>query len=133
MWPKKIYNRKIFNYQSTHNMNNVLKNKIAWKIYFIWLFKRIIPLFVLELVLLVLVLWIFGRLVFVQQIFNNAFLASAQNPIRLASYMLDAFAATSWLKKIVIVFFLGFGVLIMRDIGRAIVSYSTTSKITKQK
>lgn len=114
-------------------MNNILKNKIAWKVYFIWLFKRVIPLFALEIVLIVLVLWFLGRLVFVQQVFTNAFLASSQNPFHLALYMFDAFVATSLFKKIVIVFFLGFGVLIMRDIGRAIVSYSTTSKVTRQK
>jgi hypothetical protein len=112
-------------------MKDVVKNKIAWKVYRVWLFKRIIPLFILELVLLTLALWILGRLVFVQQVFTNAFLASAQNPLILASYMFKAFWATSILKKIIILIFLSFGILIMRDVGRVFNSYITTSRVAK--
>ena len=112
--------------------NDIVKNRIAWKVYLVWLFKRIIPLFILELVLVVLALWILGRLVFVQQVFTNAFLASAQNPLTLAMYMFRAFWATSVLKKAIVLIFLGFGVLIMRDMGRALNSYITTSRVAKR-
>ncbi len=113
--------------------NNTIKNKIAWKVYFIWLFKRIIPLFVFELVILVLALFFLGKLVFVQKVFENAFLASAQNPLVVAIYMFRAFWTTSILKKIVILALLGLGILAMRDIGRVLNSYITTSKVAKQK
>ena len=112
---------------------NILKNKIIWKVYFVWLFKRIIPLFLFELILLVLAFWLLGRFVFVQQVFTNAFSSSAQNPLTLANYMLNAFEATGPLKKIIIIAILSFGVLFMRDIGRAMISYSTTSRAAKQK
>lgn len=109
-----------------------IKNKIVWKIYFVWLFKRIIPLFILELVLLILIFYFLGKLVFVQKVFENALLASMQNPILLASYMLRAFLGTSLVKQVVIVGILGMGVLFMRDIGRAIASYISTSRILKR-
>jgi len=112
---------------------NSIKNKIAWKVYFVWLFKRVIPLFALELVFLVLAFWLLGKLVFVQQVFTNAFLASAQNPLTVAIYMFNSFLDTDPVKKLIIVVLLGLGVLFMRDIGRALVSYSTTSRIAKQK
>jgi len=111
--------------------NNSIKNKIAWKIYFIWLFKRVLPLFVLEVILLILVLFFLGKLVFVQKVFENAFLASAQNPISLAVYMFGAFWKTSILKKLTILGILSLGVLFMRDIGRIFNSYITTSKVAK--
>lgn len=113
-------------------MNNPIKNKIVWKIYFIWLFKRIIPLFIAELVFLVLAFYFLGKLVFVSQVFQNAFLSSAQNPFTVALYMFDAFLATGPVKKIIIVILLSLGVLFMRDIGRMIVSYASTARITKK-
>lgn len=114
-------------------MDNNIKNKVAWKIYFVWLIKRIIPLFIFEIVFLVLVFYFLGKLVFVQSVFENAFLSSMQNPIFVASYMFKAFLGTSLIKKIIILGLLGFGVLFMRDMGRAMASYISTSRIAKQK
>ena len=113
-------------------LNNGIKNKVAWKIYFVWLFKRIIPLFILEIIFLVLVFYFLGKLVFVQQVFENAFLSSMQNPIVVASYMFKAFLSTSAVKKIIILIILGIGTLFMRDIGRALASYVSTSRIAKR-
>ena len=110
----------------------MIKNKIAWKIYFVWLFKRIIPLFILELVILVLALFFLGKLVFVQKVFENAFLSGAQNPFIVAVYMFKAFWTTSILKKVITLILLGLGVLFMRDIGRVLNSYITTSKVAKR-
>jgi hypothetical protein len=114
-------------------MNNPIKNKIAWKVYFIWLFKRIIPLFILEIIFLVLVFYFLGKVVFVQKVFENAFMFSAQNPIMVASYMLKAFLSTSLIKKIIVLGLLGFGVLFMREMGRALASYISTSRVARQK
>lgn len=114
-------------------MNNNIKNKIAWKIYFVWLFKRIIPLFILEIIFLVLVFYFLGQLVFVQRVFENAFLSGMQNPILVASYMFKAFLNTSLIKKMIVLGLLGLGVLFMRDIGRALTSYISTSRVAKQK
>lgn len=114
-------------------MDNNIKNKIAWKIYFVWLFKRIIPLFILEIIFLVLVFYFLGQLVFVQRVFENAFLSGAQNPVLVASYMFKAFLSTSLIKKIIVLGLLGLGVLFMRDIGRMLASYISTSRVAKQK
>lgn len=109
-----------------------VRGKVAWRIYFVWLFKRIIPLFILEIVFLVLVFYFLGKLVFVQSVFENAFLSSVQNPILVASYMFKAFLNTSIIKKIIVMGLLGFGVLLMRDMGRAIASYISTSRVAKR-
>lgn len=114
-------------------MDNNIKNKVVWKIYFVWLFKRIIPLFILEIIFLVLVFYFLGKLVFVQSVFENAFLLSAQNPFLVASYMFRAFMGTSLVKKIIVLGLLGLGVLFMRDMGRAMASYISTSRVAKQK
>ncbi|MCL5017099.1 MAG: hypothetical protein M1155_00315 [Patescibacteria group bacterium] len=71
-------------------------------------------------------------LFFWREVFSNAFLASAQNPFVLAFYMFKAFLTTSLLKKIIILILLGFGVLIIRDVGRMLNSYITTLRITKR-
>ena len=113
-------------------LNNGIKNKVAWRIYFVWLFKRIIPLFFLEAIFLVLVLYFLGKLVFVQSVFENAFLSSMQNPFLVASYMFKAFLGTSLIKKIIVLGLLGLGVLVMRDMGRAIASYISTSRVAKR-
>ncbi|MHB9019664.1 MAG: hypothetical protein ACYC3G_02200 [Minisyncoccota bacterium] len=114
-------------------MNNPIKNKIAWRVYFIWLFKRIIPLFIIEVVFLVLVFYVLGQLVFVQRVFENAFSSSMQNPLLVASYMFKAFLSTSLIKKIIVLGLLGIGVLLMRDIGRALSSYMSTSRVVAKR
>jgi hypothetical protein len=112
---------------------NLIKNRIAWKIYFVWLFKRIIPLFIFEMVLLILAFYFLGKTVWVQKVFENAFLSNAQNPIEVSVYLFKSFLGTTLIKQIIIVALLGFGVLLARDIGRALISYSTTSRRAKQK
>ncbi|MBU4348278.1 hypothetical protein KJ671_02130 [Patescibacteria group bacterium] len=112
--------------------NNLIKNKIAWKVYIVWLFRRIIPLLVLEIILLVLGFYFLGKFVFVQKVFENAFLSSAQNPIIVFLYMFNAFASTTFLKKIIVLILLSLGILCMKDVGRALVSYISTFRITKQ-
>ena len=97
-----------------------------------WLVKRILPLLILELVFLILALFLLGKLVFVQKVFENAFLSSAQNPITVAIYLLKAFMSSSLLKKIIVLFLLSAGVLIMRDFGRVVVSFITTSRVAKR-
>jgi hypothetical protein len=114
-------------------MNNSIKNKIAWKVYIVWLFKRVIPLLVAEIILLVLAFYFLGKFVFVQKVFENAFLSSAQNPIIVFLYMFNAFASTTLVKKFIILVLLSLGVLCMKDIGKALVSYISTLRITKQK
>jgi len=112
--------------------NNSIKNKIAWKVYLVWLFKRIIPLFILEIIFLIMVFYFLGKLVFVRQVFENAFLSSMQNPIVVASYMFKAFLGTSAVKKIIVLGLLGLGVLFMRDIGRMLASYISTARVAKR-
>lgn len=90
-------------------------------------------MFILEIIFLVLVFYFLGKLVFVQSVFENAFLSSMQNPLVVASYMFKAFLNTSSIKKIIILGLLGLGVLFMRDMGRAMASYISTSRIAKQK
>jgi hypothetical protein len=117
-------------------MNKTLKSKILWKIYVVWFLKRILPLVVLEVLVIVGALYTLAQFVFVEQVVSNAFLNSASNPWRLAVFLFYAFLNTHWFTQLAILIFLGLGALLLRDFGRALASYRSTSRaagfVTKQ-
>src|SRR3989344_9475853 len=111
---------------------NNLKSKILWKVYTAWFLKRILPLVVLEVLVIVGALYALAQFVFVEQVVSNAFLNSASNPWRLVVFLSYAFLSTHWFTKIDIVLFLGLGALLLRDFGRTVASYRSTSRaVTK--
>jgi len=111
---------------------NNLKSKILWKVYTAWFLKRILPLVVLEVLVIVGALYALAQFVFVEQVVSNAFSNSASNPWRLVVFLSYAFLSTHWFTKIAIVLFLGLGALLLRDFGRTVASYRSTSRaVTK--
>ena len=112
-------------------MSPILRSKILWKVYLAWFLKKILPLLVLEILILGVAIFFFARYVFIAKVVDNALLNAVHNPLQIFSFMFFAFLATSWLKKIVVVVFLGLGVLLLGDLGRVLTSARTTARATK--
>lgn len=110
---------------------NNLKSKILWKVYLVWFLKRILPLVVLEVLVIVGALYALAQFVFIEQVVSNAFINSASNPWRLVKFVFYAFLSTHWFTKIAVVIFLGLGALLLRDFGRILASYHSTSKAAR--
>lgn len=111
--------------------NSALKAKILWRVYITWLFKRILPLLVLELAILVVAVYLLARFVFIEKVVSNTFLAASNSPLLIVSFMFSAFLYTTFLNQAIIVVLLSLGILLLRDFGRALVSYRSTSRAVK--
>ncbi len=111
--------------------NSVFKSKILWKIYLVWFFRRILPLVVFEIVVLGAAVYLLAKYIFVEKVISNTFLFAGRNPLTMLSFLFDAFLRTSLLEQIAIIILLSIGALLLRDIGRTLASYRTTSRASE--
>lgn len=106
-------------------LGHFLKNRILWKVYFMWFLRRIVPLIVLQVAVFALAFRIFANNVFVSRVFTNAALVSEKGYWELLKYMLSAFINTHPLTQIVILIILGIISLLIRDLVRMAVTYKS--------
>lgn len=109
-------------------MSPLSKNKILWRVYIIWFFRRIMPLMLAQVLVISFALKIFGQKVFVVKVLENAALASNSNYWEFLNYLASAFFQTRLLVQIAILLILGVGALILRDIGKILITYLKTLK-----
>ena len=105
------------------SLSKALKNRLFWRVYIIWFLRRIVPLIILQVLALALAFRVFANNVFVSQVFKNAGLVASVNYLAILKYLVKAFLNTHPIIQIVAILALGFGALILRDIGRSLVIY----------
>lgn len=103
-----------------------MKNKILWKVYLIWFFRKIVPLMVFQAIVFGIALKIFANNVFVGQVFANAGVAANSGYIEFFKYLVGAFYKSRLVVQFVSLMILGVGALILRDIGRVVLTYLGT-------
>jgi len=101
-----------------------IRHRMVNKIYGIWFLRYAIPLFALELFILIGALSFFAKRVFVEKAVSNALAASFGNPLKLLAYLWGSFLATSPFTQIIIVLLIAIGLLLLRDMNRSIISYA---------
>ena len=90
----------------TNNMTNGIttkpefKGQVLNKIYRVWLLRKLLPVLVLEIAVLTGVLYILGRTVFIQRVFENALNILFINPSQIFGFAVDAFARAPLLTQI---------------------------------
>jgi len=104
-------------------LGHFLKNRILWKVYFMWFLRRIIPLIALQVAVFALAFRIFASNVFVSRVFSNAARVSERGYLDLLRYMFTAFMNTNPLTQVVILIILGIVSLLIRDLVRMLVTY----------
>lgn len=109
---------------------------VFFKIYLIWFFRRIVPLMILEIAVLLLALKAFAYKVFVGKVLENAAVSSNANYWDFFGYLAEAFFRANPLIQIVILILLGVGALLIRDLAKIGRTYFKTvwalKKETKQ-
>src|SRR3989344_2605800 len=108
-----------------------MRSKILFKIYFIWFFRRILPLMVFQVIVFGFALKLFANKVFVSAVLANAGTAAHSSYGEFFKYLLWAFFQARPATQAIILVGLGVGSLILRDIGRAIVAYIGTRTKTR--
>lgn len=84
------------------------KGEVINKIYRVWLFRKLLPVLVLEVAILTVVLYWLGRAVFFQRIFENALNVLFLEPRQIIDFVFVMFAHATSLARI-----LGFVVLVL--------------------
>lgn len=84
------------------------QGEILNKIYRVWLFRKLLPVLVLEVAVLTAVLYWLGRAVFFQRIFENALKVLFLEPRQIFDFIFVMFSHATPLARI-----LGFAVLVL--------------------
>jgi hypothetical protein len=102
---------------------NMFKNRVLWRVYFIWFFRRIVPLMAIQAVILGLALKIFAEKVFVRAVLQNAVQVADSGYWAFFKYLVISFLGTRPLVQIAILLGLGVSALIIRDLTRSLFTY----------
>ena len=75
------------------------KGQVLNQIYRVWLFRKLLPVLIFEVLLFSFVFYQIGRAIFVQKVFENALSVFFANPSHIINYALSSFAnAALWTK-----------------------------------
>lgn len=76
------------------------RGQILRQVYRVWLVRKFLPVFIAEIIVLSLLLYQAGRIVFVQRVFENAFNVLFNNPSGIINFGVTAFTHASTPAKI---------------------------------
>ena len=76
------------------------RGQILRQVYRVWLVRKFLPVFIGEIIVLTLLLYQAGRIVFVQRVFENAFSVLFNNPGGIINFGVTAFTHASTPAKI---------------------------------
>lgn len=92
-------NQTSYNEQATSGEAPRFKGEILTKIYRVWLFRKLLPVLIGEIVVLSFILYLLGRTVFIQRILENMLNIVFISPPQLISFFVSAFTNASLLTK----------------------------------
>lgn len=93
---------------STANISQKVRGHVLQKVYRVWLFRKLLPVLLLEVAVLAAVLYGLGRVVFIQRVLENGLNVLFLNPSAIFSFLADMFLKAPLLAKT-----LGVGVLVL--------------------
>jgi len=105
------------------SIKQLLKNKILWRIYILWFFRRIMPLIAAQILIFLIVLKIFAKNVFISKVFHNAANVADHGHWPFLKYAFFSFFNTHPLTQISILLILGVAALIIRDFIKVVFTY----------
>jgi len=107
------------------NNSEVFKNRILWRVYAVWFFRRIVPLILLQVLLFALAAQIFAKNVFVSRVLKNVSTVAENGYVPVLQYLVASFLGTRPVTQVVILLILGLMALLLRDFGRSLVAYKS--------
>lgn len=95
---------------------NTYNGQILQSVYRVWLFRRLAPVLIGEIILLSLLLYGIGRLVFVERVIGNGLTVLFLNPIGIFSFGFDAFSHATGTIKLLAAIIVILAALVIRHI-----------------
>ena len=93
---------------SQPQISSQFRGQILRQVYRVWLFRKLAPVLLVEILVLAVVLYGLGQVIFIQRIIENGLNVLFQNPSAIISFVVSAFAKAPLLTKV-----LGFGFLVL--------------------
>ena len=100
-----------------------LRGQVLRKIYRIWLWRKLVPMLVIETAILTFVFIRLSTLVFMQRIIENATTVLFNSPSSIVSFAVSTFATASRLEQFLAVGFVILGVLFVRHLTQGVLRW----------
>ncbi|HEY4475854.1 MAG TPA: hypothetical protein VJB92_04015 [Candidatus Paceibacterota bacterium] len=105
-----------------------LKRRIMNSVFRSWFLRSVVPLFIVEIIIIVIAVYFFANLIFVGKVVDNALIAALGNPFKLIGYLWQSFLRTSAAIQVIIVALAVSAGLLLRDVNRGLISYLIIKK-----
>lgn len=102
------------------NQNNRFRGEALNQIYRVWLFRRFLPVLVIEVLILSLVLYWLAQAVFVERVFENAFRVFFESPPQILTFVVSAFAEAPLLTQFLTVGAAVLSALLLRQLTQGV-------------
>ncbi len=96
------------------------QGEVLNKVYRVWLFRKLLPVLVLEITVLSVILYLIGRTIFIQRVFENALTVFFLSPPGILAFMVNAFTGTSILIKVLSLVFIILTALLLRHLTQGV-------------
>ena len=100
--------------------NSRIKGQILRQVYRVWLFRKLLPVVILEVMVLAVILYQLGQAVFMQRILENALGVLFSNPGQIFSFVISAFVGAPLATKLLGFAVLAFIALLIRHLTQGI-------------
>ena len=100
--------------------NSRIKGRILRQVYRVWLFRKLLPVVILEVMVLAVILYQLGQAVFMQRILENALGVLFSNPGQIFSFVISAFVGAPLATKLLGFAVLAFIALLIRHLTQGI-------------
>ncbi len=107
---------------------NLLKDKILFKIYGMWFFRRSAPLLAVEIIVGIFAFYCLSKNIFIERVFSNAFSAALGSPFKFVMYFINAFLVSKFLNQVISVLIVVSLVFLLRDINKSFVAYAAMKR-----
>lgn len=99
------------------------RGEMMRQIYRVWLFRKLLPVLLLEIAVIAAVLYQLGKAVFLQRIFENGTNVLFNNPSGILSFVISAFANAPVFTKILAIGFAALVALILRHLTQGMLRF----------
>lgn len=96
------------------------RGEVLNKVYRVWLFRKLLPVLLAEVLALTLVLYFLGRTVFIQRVIENALNVLFLNPPQIVAFGVDAFSGATFLTQIFSIAVIAFLALLVRHLTQGL-------------
>ncbi|MDP3770615.1 MAG: hypothetical protein U1A25_02465 [Candidatus Sungbacteria bacterium] len=99
------------------------KGQVLKQIYRVWLWRKFLPILVIEVAVLSFIIYELAQAVFLQRVLENAMNVFFQNPPHIFSFFISAFVVTGFATKVLVIAVIGALVFAIRHITQGFLRF----------